>query len=136
MGPNPFDITPAVATARLRAAQNDGRAESWPLRQSAHNRCSALSEAPTWVRPAVSKGDPQSEQTPQRLASSIPYVVCTLVDIALSMNESHILSRITGRVGNVRATSEKPAVTNMDMVPVKSADPLTRGALRAAVSTG
>jgi hypothetical protein len=64
-------------------------------------------------------------KTPQRSASSIPYVVCTLVDIALSMNESHILSRITGRVGNVRATSEKPAVTNMDMVPVKSADPLT-----------
>lgn len=70
------------------------------------------------------------------MATSTPYVLHTLVDIALSMNARHIVSRITGRVGNVRATSEKPAVTNMAMVPVKSADPLTRGALKAAVSTG
>ncbi len=43
-----------------------------------------------------------------------------------TMNAVHTASRITGRVGKVRATSEKPASTNMAIVPVKSADPLTR----------
>ena len=40
------------------------------------------------------------------------------VRLALSMAASHIRSCITGRVGNVRATSEKPAATNIAMVPV------------------
>jgi hypothetical protein len=31
---------------------------------------------------------------------------------------SHIMSRITGRVGNVRPTSVKLAATNIAMVPV------------------
>jgi hypothetical protein len=41
-----------------------------------------------------------------------------LDDPALSMTANHIKSCITGRVGNVRATSEKPAAANIAMVPV------------------
>jgi hypothetical protein len=36
----------------------------------------------------------------------------------LGMAAGHTKIRITGRVGNVRATSQKPAATNIAMVPV------------------
>ena len=45
-------------------------------------------------------------------------------------------TRMTGRLGYVRPISVKPAATKVRMVPVKSAEPLTRSAFSASVSTG
>jgi len=50
-------------------------------------------------------------------AAPPPWAMPRLVDAALSVAARHIKSRITGRVGNVRATSEKPAARNIAMVP-------------------
>lgn len=56
--------------------------------------------------------------TSQDVADLRPILGDGLVAAALSMAAGHIRSCITGRVGNVRATSENPAATNIAMVPV------------------
>jgi hypothetical protein len=58
------------------------------------------------------------------------------VDRPRRLPEPQSSSLITGRVGDVRATSVNPAAENIATVPVKIADPPTREALKAATSTG
>ncbi len=72
--------------------------------------------AVTVMPPAVPIDDPSLRQPP--MIGHRRWAMPRLGDPALSMAASHIRSCITGRVGNVRATSEKPAATNIAMVPV------------------
>jgi hypothetical protein len=65
---------------------------------------------------AVLKVDPSLRQPPR--TGHRRWAMSRLVDPALSIAAGHIRSCITGRVGNVRATSEKPAAANIAMVPV------------------
>lgn len=89
--------------------------------------CGIVFDRPRILVQPEHRTDVSQRGTPREKPSSRPTVAAVdarfhrtrlMTRLGRSACADHVMSRISGLVGNVRATSEKPAATNIAMVPV------------------